>query len=170
MGLPVVAFRRPQLRFVALASVFIISTLFYLSFPTLTTSYHDYFPEAFGPPPGGPPPPHSPWNRPPGPRRPWGHKHPGGERLDVGVAPPPELNHNGGLWEERADRVRQAFLHAYRAYEKCATGWDELLPMTCRGVDKCVCLSPVHWRVRLYLWMLIFLGSVMVDVALMVGD
>lgn len=66
------------------------------------------------------------------------HKHPGGERMDIGVAPPPTMNTNGGLWEERADRVRQAFLHAYRAYEKCATGWDELLPITCRGVDKCV--------------------------------
>lgn len=133
MGLPTVAFRRPQFRFIALASVLIFSTLFYLSFPTLTSSYHDYFPEGFGPPP---PPPHSAWNRPP--RRPWGHKHPGGERFDIGVAPPPSLNTNGGLWEERADKVRQAFLHAYRAYEKCATGWDELLPITCRGVDKSV--------------------------------
>jgi hypothetical protein len=43
-----------------------------------------------------------------------------------------------GPWEERADAVRGAFLHAYEGYLTYAAPHDELRPLSKRPVDKCV--------------------------------
>lgn len=41
-------------------------------------------------------------------------------------------------WSQRAEKVKQAFLHAYRNYETYASPHDELLPVTAKHVDKYV--------------------------------
>lgn len=40
------------------------------------------------------------------------------------------------VWEERAEKVKAAFLHAYHGYEKYASPRDELLPLSKAGVNK----------------------------------
>ncbi|TDL21105.1 seven-hairpin glycosidase [Rickenella mellea] len=40
-----------------------------------------------------------------------------------------------GDWDTKAERVKQAFRHAYHAYEKFASPADELLPLTGRKID-----------------------------------
>lgn len=50
--------------------------------------------------------------------------------------PPPRPNVAKGQWEERAQRVRDAFLHAWNGYQKYAAGWDELLPVNGGRVNK----------------------------------
>ena len=39
----------------------------------------------------------------------------------------------GGSVEERRASIKEAAVHAWAAYEKCAWGWDELMPLTCEG-------------------------------------
>jgi hypothetical protein len=45
-----------------------------------------------------------------------------------------------GLWEERQQRVKKAFVHAYHGYEKYAAPMDELKPVSNVGLNKCVVL------------------------------
>jgi hypothetical protein len=106
-----------------LVFVLVSCTLLYLSF---SSSRHPDFDEL--------PPPHWGLRRPP--PRPWIHKHPGGEDMDIAGALPSVQDENAELWETRADKVKQAFVHAYSSYEKCARGSDELLPLTCKGTQK----------------------------------
>lgn len=40
------------------------------------------------------------------------------------------------VWEERAGKVKAAFLHAYHGYEKYAAPRDELLPLSKEGINK----------------------------------
>ncbi|OCH84615.1 seven-hairpin glycosidase [Obba rivulosa] len=40
------------------------------------------------------------------------------------------------VWEDRAEQVKRAFLHAYRGWETHAAPHDELLPLTNRSSDK----------------------------------
>ncbi len=77
--------------------------------------------EDFYPPP--PPPHHFP--------PPFGGAHPppGG--------PPPHVRPTT-VWSERADAVKNAFLHAYRGYQEYAGSHDELLPVSDAYVDKYV--------------------------------
>jgi hypothetical protein len=42
------------------------------------------------------------------------------------------------VWKDRADKVRQAFIHAYRGYEYNAFGHDELRPLSNKAKDKYV--------------------------------
>lgn len=42
------------------------------------------------------------------------------------------------VWEERAEQVRRAFIHAYHGYERYAAPSDELKPKSNGKVDKCV--------------------------------
>lgn len=51
----------------------------------------------------------------------------------------------GGLWEERQQRVKKAFVHAYHGYEKYAAPMDELKPLSNMGLNKCVGL---HYPAR----------------------
>lgn len=46
------------------------------------------------------------------------------------------LKHAQPLWDARAERVKNAFVHAYDAYEKYAFPMDELLPITRKGKNK----------------------------------
>lgn len=134
MGLLSTISRRSQFRFLGLVFVLLSCTLLFLSLtssivrPDFDPSIGDlddvprhHFAET------RPPSPHS---------RPWIHNHSGGESVDIEITPSTELNTTGSLWKERADKVRQAFLHAYRSYDKCARGSDELLPLTCMGTKK----------------------------------
>lgn len=41
-------------------------------------------------------------------------------------------------WAQRAQEVKEAFLYAYRGYEKYAAPHDELLPVNGSYIDKCV--------------------------------
>ncbi|KAF9453575.1 glycoside hydrolase family 47 protein [Macrolepiota fuliginosa MF-IS2] len=43
--------------------------------------------------------------------------------------PPPRPPSQQTQWEERAQRVRDAFVHAWNGYQKHAAGWDELTPI-----------------------------------------
>ncbi len=45
---------------------------------------------------------------------------------------------HGGPWAERADAVRDAFLHAYNGYLTYAAPHDELLPLSKSPYDMCV--------------------------------
>ncbi|TFK39934.1 seven-hairpin glycosidase [Crucibulum laeve] len=51
--------------------------------------------------------------------------------------PPPPPHHEGPptVWSERADRVRDAFVHAWSGYSKYAAGYDELMPVTGEPVN-----------------------------------
>jgi len=40
------------------------------------------------------------------------------------------------VWDERAEAVKQAFIHAYHGYEKYAFGKDEIRPLSKNTVDK----------------------------------
>lgn len=51
----------------------------------------------------------------------------------------------GGLWEERQQKVKKAFVHAYHGYEKYAAPMDELKPLSNMGLNKCVGL---HYPAR----------------------
>jgi hypothetical protein len=44
-------------------------------------------------------------------------------------------------WAGKAQRVKQAYIHAYEGYQAYAAGKDELLPMTNKSKNKCVCSS-----------------------------
>ncbi|OJT12443.1 Endoplasmic reticulum mannosyl-oligosaccharide 1,2-alpha-mannosidase [Trametes pubescens] len=74
--------------------------------------------EDFYPPP--PPPHHFP--------PPFGGAHPPPGR------PPPHVRPTT-VWSERADAVKNAFLHAYRGYQEYAGSHDELLPVSDAYVD-----------------------------------
>jgi hypothetical protein len=39
-------------------------------------------------------------------------------------------------WPARAERVKQAFIHAYTSYENNAFPHDELMPLTNKSIDK----------------------------------
>ncbi|KAF2305421.1 hypothetical protein GH714_005134 [Hevea brasiliensis] len=39
------------------------------------------------------------------------------------------------IWIERQQKVKEAFLHAWSGYKKYAMGYDELMPLSQRGVD-----------------------------------
>jgi len=41
-------------------------------------------------------------------------------------------------WQNRAEQVKAAFVHAYHGYEKYAWKWDELRPMSHQGQNKYV--------------------------------
>ncbi|KAI0630700.1 seven-hairpin glycosidase [Trametes polyzona] len=49
------------------------------------------------------------------------------------------------LWDTRAEQVKQAFKHAYGGYLKYAAGFDELRPLTNRGVN-----NFNGWNVSIY--------------------
>ena len=40
------------------------------------------------------------------------------------------------MWAERAERIKEAFLHAYHGYEQHASPKDELLPLSNGSVNK----------------------------------
>ncbi|KAA1469131.1 seven-hairpin glycosidase [Dentipellis sp. KUC8613] len=123
-------FRRPLSRLLAL--VIAAFTFFFFVLPPLS----------FPPPPFPPPPPY------PHPddvhvsgsyayfkdvaHRPgWLHRHGGGRSGGRG-------KHRGGrkdLWASRADQVRDAFVHAYSAYQEHAARHDELLPLSHGAVN-----------------------------------
>lgn len=60
----------------------------------------------------------------------WYHRHspPPQEHLDLDVP-----TH---IWDKRAGRVREAFQHGYRSYEKYAAPHDEVLPLSAGYKDK----------------------------------
>lgn len=75
----------------------------------------------------GRPPHHAGEHRPP-------HPH-----LHSGWMPPPPLPHpqaHPTMWAGRAERVREAFVHAYAGYQKHALPYDELLPVSGEKVNK----------------------------------
>lgn len=45
-------------------------------------------------------------------------------------------SHSSPVWNERANKVKGAFMHAYRGYMQHAAGWDELLPVSKGKVNK----------------------------------
>lgn len=130
MGLLSTVLRRSHFRFLGLLFVLISCSLLFLSW---TSSERPDFDPSFGDHDDLPRHRFA-WTKPPS--RPWKHNHADGEKWDIEDTPPAELNTTGGVWEDRADKVRQAFLHAYRSYDECAKGADELLPLTCTGTKK----------------------------------
>ncbi|KAI9062582.1 glycoside hydrolase family 47 protein [Trametes sanguinea] len=81
--------------------------------PYLPDNVDRFFPAHPPPPPpfaGGPPP------------------HPA-------FKPPPPHERPPSKWDQRAEAVRQAFLHAYGGYKQFAGSHDELLPVSNRFVD-----------------------------------
>ena len=60
--------------------------------------------------------------------------------------PPP---HPHTIWQQRAEQVKDAFLHAYDGYLKYAALHDELLPVSNAAVDKCVTLCPLMFSIYL---------------------
>lgn len=63
--------------------------------------------------------------------------------------PPP---HPHTIWQERAEKVKGAFLHAYDGYLKYAASHDELLPLSNAAVDKyvalCLLVSSIYNAVK----------------------
>jgi hypothetical protein len=58
-------------------------------------------------------------------------------------SPPTPTNGVGGpaskaLWAQRAQAVKDAFVHSYRGYRENAAPHDEILPVTGGSIDKCV--------------------------------
>jgi mannosyl-oligosaccharide alpha-1,2-mannosidase len=53
-------------------------------------------------------------------------------------------------WNRRAERVKEAFRHAYHGYEKYAQPKDELRPVTNVGMSGFVCFESnlVRWGLR----------------------
>jgi hypothetical protein len=62
------------------------------------------------------------------------------ERLLLPPAPP--------TWDGKAQRVREAFLHAYHGWEDHAAPADELLPLSEGRVNKCAAAAIVCARAR----------------------
>ncbi|KAJ2930958.1 hypothetical protein H1R20_g6105, partial [Candolleomyces eurysporus] len=97
-----------------------------------------YHPHSRPGPPGFPPFTRQAWRPPPGAGGDGGHEH-----------PPPEDDHPGfkwkwgsggasnkakpqpqvGIWDTRAEKVKEAFVHAFEGYKRHAGGYDELLPI-----------------------------------------
>ncbi|KAL0947330.1 hypothetical protein HGRIS_013449 [Hohenbuehelia grisea] len=44
--------------------------------------------------------------------------------------PPSPVSTSANVWDQRASRVRDAYLHAFGSYKKYAAGYDELLPLS----------------------------------------
>lgn len=42
-----------------------------------------------------------------------------------------------GVWDGRAEKVKEAFVHAFEGYKRHAKGADELLPIVGGKVNKC---------------------------------
>ncbi|KAI5123518.1 hypothetical protein M0805_006678 [Coniferiporia weirii] len=78
-------------------------------------------PPFLGPPFPRPPPPHG-----------FDGPHFGFEEVDV---PGPSNGKSLIDWSERAERVKEAFLHAYHGYEEYASPADELLPLSNSSID-----------------------------------
>ena len=59
-------------------------------------------------------------------------------RPPPGFRPPPFDGSQAGPeeWAARAEKVKEAFLHAYHGYEKYASPNDELLPLSNGSVNK----------------------------------
>ena len=59
-------------------------------------------------------------------------------RPPPGFRPPPFDGSQVGSeeWAARADKVKEAFLHAYHGYEKFASPSDELLPISNGSINK----------------------------------
>lgn len=51
-------------------------------------------------------------------------------------SPPPSPVVLPSVWPARANKVRDAFVHAYSGYQKHALGYDELLPIKGDAVNK----------------------------------
>lgn len=47
----------------------------------------------------------------------------------------PKNQNEGSKWEARQQRVKNAFIHAWSGYKKYAMGYDELMPLSHRGID-----------------------------------
>ncbi len=79
---------------------------------------------------------------PSGPDHPWFYPPPMGSHDGLGRHPPPQPYKppprppHPTKWSQRADAVRDAFLHAYRGYMKYAGSNDELLPVSNGAVNK----------------------------------
>jgi hypothetical protein len=61
-----------------------------------------------------------------------------GDNIVYTAAPPAYPAHRPASWPAAADEVRDAFVHAYAAYERFAAPHDELRPVARAHVDKCV--------------------------------
>ena len=72
--------------------------------------------------------------------------HPFDRQAPLAVPPPPWQQpgaSNSPIWDARANRVKQAFLHAYNGYLRHAAGHDEIRPLSNTAVDKCVFLPSI---------------------------
>ena len=99
---------RPLFRIILF--IFIFGTFFILFFPSihlpsLINAPQHYRPLSFDPP------------------------QPGSNRHRIKVERP-TANRNKDVWAQRADAVRDAFLHAYGSYITYASPYDELLPLS----------------------------------------
>jgi hypothetical protein len=115
-------FRRPLFRIILFVLVLL---LLFVALPHFDAYYFlDRVPSATSPPLDFSPPPL--------PHPEWPSRH----RINVQrpLAHPP----HDGPWAERADAVRDAFLHAYEGYLAYAAPHDELLPLSMRPIDKYV--------------------------------
>ncbi|KAL0957119.1 hypothetical protein HGRIS_003212 [Hohenbuehelia grisea] len=57
------------------------------------------------------------------------------------ATPPPHDPGSSKIWDERAARVRDAYVFAYDSYKKHASGYDELLPVSLGHKNKSVAIS-----------------------------
>jgi len=62
----------------------------------------------------------------------------GSHRHRINAQPPLTEHGKGDIWAQRADAVRNAFLHAINGYVAYAAPHDELRPLSKAPVDKCV--------------------------------
>ncbi|XP_027364346.1 mannosyl-oligosaccharide 1,2-alpha-mannosidase MNS3 [Abrus precatorius] len=72
------------------------------------------------------------WRRPPRlpPRLP-----PDAKETDNGVGGVPGNPDDRSMWITRQKKVKEAFVHAWSGYRKYAMGYDELMPLSQRGID-----------------------------------
>ena len=56
--------------------------------------------------------------------------------LPARLRPSDPQGESTAIWDERAEAVKQAFIHAYHGYEKHAFGKDEIRPLSKNTVNK----------------------------------
>src|SRR5712671_4639286 len=74
---------------------------------------------------------------------------PGSNRHRIKAQRPLADHRKGGVWAQRADVVRDAFLDAYNSYVAYAAPHDELRPLSKSPSDECVLSASSHLRLTL---------------------
>ncbi|KAG6821465.1 hypothetical protein H0H93_010189 [Arthromyces matolae] len=125
-SLPFQFFGRPILRWITWAAISLFGISLVLTFIRDNEHEHEHIHMHI-------PPPH-PWGQRPPPPPPWMRPH-----IDL---PPPEAIKSDPKWASRAEKVKEAFVHAYEGYRNHALPFDELKPISGRGNNKLSIIDP----------------------------